>query len=114
MPNGPSNPWGTTIRVLPSVCISAIPPLAKLETNIRFSWSNAALSSPTMPLATTARAPVFRSIRVTRPAMPRDRTTSTPPRSNRTATGSSTSSATSSGTPPSGGIRQTSLRIICG
>jgi hypothetical protein len=91
------------------------PPLAKLETNMRFSASKAALSRPTTPLVTIDRSPLPKSaIRVTMPATPRDRTVSTPPWSKRTATGSCTFSATNSGAPPSGGIRQTWSVSMCG
>ncbi|WP_228122659.1 hypothetical protein [Saccharothrix syringae] len=41
------------------------------------------------------------------PSAPRESTTRAPPRSKRTATGSWTSSATSSGAPPSRGSRNT-------
>jgi hypothetical protein len=114
IPNGPVRPWGTTERIRSPAQISVIPPPAKLETNIRLSLSNAALSSPTTPVVMIDLCPVPRSMRVIRPSGPQDSTIRTPARSNRTATGASRSAATSSGTPPSGEIRQTCLVIMCG
>ena len=89
------------------------PPCAKLDTNIRFWSSNAALSSPPIPVTTSVRFPEARSMRVISPAGPVESTTSVPARSKRTATGEPTSAA-SSGTPPSGAIRQTWPVRMCG